>query len=95
MSNTNIKAINLSDSTVPTGSSLITNATSDFKVAAISVTIRDPDRSLVESATSKQQPNTNERLCTATEQNDTLAKNKITITEHDRPRNEEVEVTGL
>ncbi len=90
-----IEEIDVSQYTGAVGSKIRVTVADDFKVKDVTVTIANPDGSLVESGPAVQQANLNEWLYTATVQNDTLAGDKITITAHDKPGNEDVEVKEL
>ena len=87
----NIQEIDVSAYTGQVGSVIRVRATDDFNVADVSVHIANVDGSLVEEGAALLQPNGVDWIYTATQQNDSLAGDKITVMVTDIPRNTTVE----
>jgi hypothetical protein len=87
----NIQEIDVSAYTGQVGSIIRVRATDDFDIAGIFLHITNADGSLVEEGAVLLQANGVDWIYTATQLNDSLAGDKITVTVTDIPRNTTVE----
>jgi signal peptidase I len=90
-----IQEVNLKGYKGNVGDVITIRVTDDFKVAEVTVTIRNPDGTLVEEGKAAPLPGGVDWSYKATAKNDSLVGDRITITAYDMPGNETVKNSPL